>query len=69
MIDLDGIVIKLKFGVNVILGVLLVVVRAAAVELEMFLYRYIGGVNVYVFLLFMFNVLNGGEYVFNIVDF
>lgn len=69
MIDLDGIVIKLKFGVNVILGVLLVVVRVVVVELEMFLYRYIGGVNVYVFLLFMLNVLNGGEYVFNIVDF
>lgn len=69
MIDLDGMVIKLKFGVNVILGVLLVVVRVVVVELEMFLYRYIGGVNVYVFLLFMFNVLNGGEYVFNIVDF
>ncbi|MEL6124737.1 MAG: phosphopyruvate hydratase, partial [Bacteroidota bacterium] len=48
MIDLDGTDNKGKLGANAILGVSLATAHAAAAELEMPLYRYIGGVNAHV---------------------
>ncbi|CAL59017.1 Enolase [Mycoplasmopsis agalactiae] len=69
MIDLDGTATKSKLGANAILGVSLAVAKAAAAELEMPLYRYIGGANAHVLPLPMLNVLNGGEHASNTVDF
>ena len=45
MIELDGTPNKSKLGANAILGVSLAVAKAAANELEMPLYRYVGGVS------------------------
>lgn len=62
MIELDGIKNKLKLGVNVILGVFLVIVKVVVYELGMFLYCYVGGVSVKIFLVLMMNIINGGLY-------
>lgn len=62
MFDLDGILIKLKLGVNVILGVFLVVVKVVVNYLDIFFYRYIGGINIYVMFVLMMNIINGGLY-------
>ncbi|WP_423479156.1 phosphopyruvate hydratase [Mycoplasmopsis bovis] len=69
MIELDGTATKSKLGANAILGVSLAVARAAATELGMPLYRYIGGANAHTLPLPMLNVLNGGEHASNTVDF
>lgn len=69
MIDIDGMENKLKFGVNVMLGVSLVVVKVVVVSSEQLFYCYIGGVNVYVMLVLMMNIFNGGLYVDNSIDF
>ncbi len=69
MIDLDGTDNKGKLGANAILGVSLAVARAAANELELPLYRYIGGVNAYILPTPMMNILNGGQHADNNVDF
>lgn len=68
MIDLDGTPNKGKLGANAILGVSLAVARAAADELGMPLYQYIGGVNSRVLPVPMLNILNGGEHADNNVD-
>jgi enolase len=60
MIDLDGTPNKGRLGANAILGVSLAVARAAAAELNMPLYRYLGGVPARVMPVPMFNILNGG---------
>jgi len=60
MLDLDGTPNKSKFGANAILGVSLAVARAAADEVGLPLYRYLGGVTAKKLPVPMFNILNGG---------
>ncbi|MBO4692068.1 MAG: phosphopyruvate hydratase [Bacteroidales bacterium] len=62
MIKLDGTKNKAKLGANAILGVSLAVAKAAAAELEIPLYRYIGGTNAYVLPVPMMNIINGGAH-------
>src|SRR3954447_4797846 len=68
MIDLDGSDNKGRLGANAILGVSLAVAKAAADELELPLYRAVGGVNAHVLPVPMMNVLNGGVHADNNVD-
>ncbi len=62
MIDLDGTPNKGNLGANAILGVSLAVARAAAVDLNLPLYKYIGGVNANTLPVPMMNVINGGSH-------
>jgi enolase len=62
MIDLDGTANKSKLGANAILGVSLAVAKAAAHELGMPLYRYIGGVSANTLPVPMMNIINGGSH-------
>ena len=68
MLELDGTKTKSKLGANAILGVSLAVAKAAAADLEIPLYRYIGGVRARVLPVPMMNVVNGGEHADNNVD-
>lgn len=68
LLELDGTDNKSRLGANAILGVSLAVARAAADELAVPLYRYVGGVNAHVLPVPMLNVLNGGEHADNNVD-
>lgn len=68
LIELDGTHNKGKLGANAILGVSMAVARAAAEELGMPLYQYIGGVNAKTLPVPMMNILNGGEHADNNVD-
>jgi enolase len=69
MLDLDGTDNKGRLGANAILGASLAVARAAADELALPLYRYVGGTNAHVLPVPMLNVLNGGVHADNNVDF
>lgn len=60
MLDLDGTANKSKLGANAILGVSLALARAAADEVGLPLYRYLGGVTARLLPVPMFNILNGG---------
>lgn len=62
MIELDGTPNKSKLGANAILGVSLAVAKAAANELNMPLYRYIGGVSANTLPVPMMNIINGGSH-------
>jgi enolase len=62
MIDLDGMPNKSNLGANAILGVSLAVAKAAANELNMPLYRYVGGVSGNTLPLPMMNIINGGSH-------
>lgn len=62
MIDLDGTENKSKLGANAILGVSLAVAKAAANELNLPLYRYIGGVSTNTLPVPMMNIINGGSH-------
>ncbi len=62
MIDLDGTPNKSKLGANAILGVSLAVAKAAAEELGMPLYRYVGGVSANTLPVPMMNIINGGSH-------
>lgn len=62
MIELDGTKNKAKLGANAILGVSLAVAHAAALYLDMPLYRYIGGTNAHVLPVPMMNIINGGAH-------
>jgi len=62
MNDLDGTPNKAKLGANAILGVSLAVAKAAANELGMPLYRYVGGVSANTLPLPMMNIINGGSH-------
>lgn len=62
LIALDGTATKSKLGANAILGVSLAVVKAAAAQLGMPLYRYVGGVDTYVMPVPMMNIINGGSH-------
>jgi len=69
MIDIDGTGDKSNMGANAILSVSLAVAKAASVELDLPLYRYLGGVNAHVLPVPQFNVLNGGVHASNNLDF
>ncbi len=62
MIQLDGTPNKSKLGANAILGVSLAVAKAAANELELPLYRYLGGVSANTLPVPMMNIINGGSH-------
>ncbi len=66
--QLDGTPNKGRLGANAILGVSLAVAKAAAEELGLSLFEYIGGVNAKVLPVPMMNVLNGGKHADNNVD-
>ena len=68
LLDLDGTENKAKLGANAILGVSLAVAKAAADELGLPLYQYIGGVGARTLPVPMMNILNGGEHADNNVD-
>jgi enolase len=68
MVDADGTDDKGRFGANAILGVSLAAAKAAADELELPLYRAVGGSNAHVLPVPMMNVLNGGAHADNNVD-
>src|SRR5689334_17920403 len=67
--ELDGTDNKSRLGANAILGVSLAVAKAAADELEIPLYRYVGGPNAHVLPVPMMNVVNGGVHADNSIDF
>ncbi len=68
LIDLDGTENKGRLGANALLGVSLAVARAAAENLGLPLYRYIGGTNASALPLPMMNIINGGHHADNSVD-
>ena len=68
LVDLDGTPNKSRLGANAILGVSLAVARAAADEVGLPLYRYVGGTDAHVLPVPMMNVLNGGVHADNNVD-
>jgi len=68
MIDLDGTPNKSRLGANAILGVSLALAKAAAAELEMPLYRYVGGVFARTLPVPMMNIVNGGQHADNPID-
>ncbi|NNN09236.1 MAG: phosphopyruvate hydratase [Acidimicrobiaceae bacterium] len=69
MIDLDGTPNKGRLGANAILAVSLATAKAAAMESELPLYSYVGGVNAHVLPVPMLNVVNGGVHAKNSIDF
>ena len=68
LVDLDGTDNKARLGANAILGVSLAVAKAAAGELDLPLYRYVGGPNAYVLPVPLMNVINGGVHADNSID-
>jgi len=68
LISLDGTANKSRFGANAILGISLAAAKAAANDLRMPLFRYIGGANAYELPVPMMNILNGGKHADNTVD-
>ena len=69
MIDLDGTPNKARLGANAILGVSMAVAKAAALELDMPLYRYVGGTYSHLLPVPMMNIINGGAHADNSIDF
>ncbi len=69
MIDLDGTENKGRLGANAILSVSMAAARAVANQLDIPLYRYLGGVNGNILPVPMMNILNGGAHADNNVDF
>ena len=67
--NLDGTDNKARLGANAILGTSLAVAKASANELELPLYRYVGGPNAHVLPVPMMNVVNGGVHADNSIDF
>jgi enolase 1/2/3 len=69
MIDLDGTPNKSRLGANAILGVSLACAKAAALSLDMPLYRYVGGTSARLLPVPMMNIINGGVHADNPIDF
>ncbi|AGM25319.1 phosphopyruvate hydratase [Spiroplasma chrysopicola] len=69
MIQLDGTDFKKNLGANAMLGVSMAVAKAAANELEVPLYKYLGGVNAKTLPVPMLNIINGGEHADSAIDF
>jgi enolase len=68
MIDLDGTPNKARLGANAILAVSLACAKAAAAELGVPLYRYVGGVYARTLPVPMMNIVNGGKHADNPID-
>jgi enolase len=68
MIELDGTANKSRLGANAILGVSLAVAKAAAAQLGLPLYRYVGGTSARTLPVPMMNVINGGVHADNPID-
>jgi enolase len=68
MIDLDGTANKSRLGANAILGASLAAAKASALEADMPLYRYVGGVNARLLPVPMMNIINGGAHADNPID-
>ena len=68
LIDLDGTPNKARLGANAILGVSLALAKAAANDLHMPLYRYVGGVFARTLPVPMMNIVNGGKHADNPID-
>ena len=68
LIDLDGTANKSRLGANAILAVSLAVAKAAAVDLDLPLYRYVGGVYARTLPVPMMNIVNGGQHADNPID-
>jgi enolase len=68
LIELDGTPNKSRFGANAILGVSLACAKASALDLEMPLYRYVGGVFARTLPVPMMNIVNGGVHADNPID-
>src|ERR1700722_11330963 len=68
LVDLDGTTNKSRLGANALLGVSLAVAHAAAAEVGLPLYRYVGGANAHLLPVPMMNVINGGAHADNNVD-
>ena len=68
MIDLDGTANKSRLGANAILGVSLAAAKAAAAQLGLPLYRYVGGTSARTLPVPMMNVINGGAHADNPID-
>ena len=68
MIDLDGTPNKSRLGANAILAVSLAVAKASAEELQVPLYRYVGGVFARTLPVPMMNIINGGQHADNPID-
>jgi enolase len=68
LIDLDGTETKSRLGANAILGVSLAVAAASASDLEVPLFRYVGGADAHVLPVPLMNVLNGGVHADNNLD-
>ena len=68
LIDLDGTPNKSRLGANAILGVSLALVKAAAMDNGLPLYRYIGGVSARTLPVPMMNIVNGGKHADNPID-
>src|SRR6185437_1959017 len=69
LVDLDGTKTKSRLGANALLAVSLATARAAALHLELPLYRYLGGPNSRTLPVPMMNIINGGAHADNNVDF
>ena len=69
MLAADGTPNKAKAGANAILGVSLAAARAAAAELDVPLYKYLGGPNARVLPVPLMNIVNGGAHADNVLDF
>jgi enolase len=69
LIDADGTPNKSRLGANAILGVSLATAKAAADELDLPLFRYVGGSDAHVLPVPMMNVINGGAHADNSIDF
>ena len=68
MCTLDGTENKSRLGANAILGVSLAAAKAAADEISMPLYSYLGGPNAHMLPVPMMNIINGGEHANNLID-
>ena len=68
MIELDGTPNKSRLGANAILAVSLATAKAAALDLDMPLYRYVGGVFAHTLPVPMMNIINGGQHADNPID-
>ena len=68
LIELDETPNKANLGANAILGVSLATAKAAAEEVGLPLYRYVGGVNAHILPVPMMNILNGGKHADNPID-
>jgi enolase len=69
LIELDGTPNKSRLGANAILGVSLAVAKAAAIAVNLPLYRYVGGTNAHILPVPLMNIVNGGAHADNPIDF